>query len=123
MEFHGLSRFVAAHLKELLSAANANALAAVTLPDVERSSPITVTGDCPVLNVLQPVAKTALTDGLRDPVDGIVVTDQVILYRSLFNVPGLARIIDQRRVTSPAERIIMLELGRVKELALRVKIL
>ena len=44
-------------------------VAALALPDIQRSTPVTVTADAPVLNVLQPVAETAFTDALRNPVD------------------------------------------------------
>ena len=71
-------------------------MAALTLPDVQRSSPVTVPADTPVLYVLQPVAEAALADALRDPVDGVVVADQVVLHSSHLDEPGLTRIVDQR---------------------------
>ena len=97
--------------------------AAFALPDIQRSSPITVTGNCPVLNVLQPVAKTALADGLRNPVDGIIIADQILLDRCLADIPALSCVINQRGITSPAMRIFMLEFRCVKQLALRIQIL
>ena len=54
-------------------------MSAFTLPDVQWCSPVTVSGNTPVLHILQPVAETTFTDAFRDPVDGIVVADQVIL--------------------------------------------
>ena len=51
-------------------------MSAFTLPDVQWSSPVTVTADTPVLNVFKPVAETSFTDALRDPVDCIVISDQ-----------------------------------------------
>ena len=53
--------------------------AVITLPDIKRCSPVSVTGDTPVLNVLKPVAKSSLTDLLRNPVDLFIVADKVIL--------------------------------------------
>ena len=50
----------------------------LTLPDIQWSSPVTVTADSPVLNVLDPVAETSFTDALRNPVDRIIICDQVI---------------------------------------------
>ena len=50
-------------------------MTAFTLPDIQWSSPVTVTADTPVLNVFQPVTKTAFADGFRNPVDGVVVAD------------------------------------------------
>ena len=52
------------------------------LPDIQRSSPVTVTADTPVLNILKPVTETAFSDALRNPVDGIVVADQILFYSS-----------------------------------------
>ena len=98
-------------------------MSAFTLPDIQRSSPVTVTRDCPVLDVLQPVTKTSLTDGFRNPVNGIIVADEVISYRGLTDIPGLTCIVDERCVTSPAVRILMLELRSCKQLALCIQIL
>ena len=61
--------------------------AALALPDVERSSPVTVSRDCPVLYVFKPVTETSFSDGLRYPVYGVVVFDKVIFYRCLLDVP------------------------------------
>ena len=72
--------------------------------------------------VLKPVTETTLTDALWNPVDSIVVTDQIILYCSHLDEPGLTCIVDKRCVTSPAVRIIMLEFRCVKKLALFVKV-
>ena len=122
VEFYlGILR-IAAALCELCSASDALQMSAFTLPDVERSSPITVTGDSPVLDILEPVTKTSLTDGFRNPVNGIVVADEVISYRGLTDVPGLACVVDERRVTSPAVRILMLELRSCKQLALCIQV-
>ena len=55
--------------------------AAFTLPDIERSAPVTVSGDAPVLHILKPLAKTAFSDSLGDPVDSIVVSDQIVTNR------------------------------------------
>ncbi len=51
----------------------------IALPDIERCSPVSVTGDSPVLDVLKPVTESALADRLRNPVDLLVVADKVIL--------------------------------------------
>ena len=97
-------------------------MAALTLPDIQRSTPVTITADSPVLNVFQPVAKTSFSDTFRNPVDGIVITDQVIFYRCHLDEPGFSRIVDQRCIASPAMRIIMLKLRRIEKLALLVKV-
>ena len=53
-------------------------MSAFAFPYIQRGSPVAVTADTPVLYILQPVTKTALADALRDPVDGVVVADQVL---------------------------------------------
>ena len=97
--------------------------AAVALPYIERRSPITVTRNAPILNVLQPVSETSLSDGRRNPVDRLIIAHKLISDRRHFDKPGFARIIDQRRITAPAERIIMLKFRRVKQLTFLVEIL
>ena len=97
-------RAVVGHGFQLCDASDGMLMAALTLPDVQRSSPVTVTADAPVLYVLQPVAKTAFSDALRNPVDGVVVADQVVLHSGHLDEPGLACIVDQRSVASPAVR-------------------
>ena len=101
---------------QLSTASDALSVSARTLPDVKWSTPVTVTGNCPVLNVFQPVSETSGTDGFRNPVNSVVIADQIILYCSLFDVPGLSCIINQRLVTSPAVWILMFKLRSIKQL-------
>ena len=123
MEFYCLGSFITAHLKQFLTASDRMHMSAFTLPDVQWCSPITVSGNTPVLNVFQPVAETSLTDALRNPVDSIVVTDQIILNCCHLDEPGLTCIVDQWCIASPAVRIIMLEFRSIKEFALFIQIL
>ena len=51
------------------TASDALPVSARALPDIKWGTPVTVTGNCPVLNVLQPVSETAGTDRFRNPVD------------------------------------------------------
>ena len=95
---------------------------AFTFPDVKRCSPVTVTGNRPVLNVLKPVAEPSLTDGFRNPVYGIVVTDQVIPYCGFLDIPGFSCIVNKRCITSPAVRIFMLKLRCIKKLSFFIQI-
>ena len=97
-------------------------MSAFTLPDVQWCSPVTVTADTPVLNVFKPVAETSFTDALRDPVDCIVISDQVILNCCHLDEPGFSCIVDQWCITSPAVWIIMLEFRSIEELAFFVQI-
>ena len=39
---------------------------------------VTVTADTPVLDIFKPVTKTSFTNAFRDPIDSIVICDQVI---------------------------------------------
>ena len=99
-----------------------SATAVRALPDVERGTPVTVTGQAPVLDVLEPVAEPAFADGLRDPVDGVVVSDEVVTDVGHLDEPGLSGVVDERRVAAPAERVVMLELRRVVEFAFLVEV-
>jgi len=76
-----------------------------------------------ISEAVDPVAETSLTDGSGDPVDGLIITYQIILHSGHLDEPGLSCIVDQRSITSPAERIIMLELRCIEQLALCVQIL
>ena len=89
-------------------------MAALTLPYGKRRSPVTVSGDAPVLDVLQPVAEAAFSNGFRDPVDLIVVFNQVVLYGRHLDEPGLSRIIDERRPAAPAVGIAVLKYRRLE---------
>ena len=115
--------FITAHLEEFLAASDRMHMSAFTLPDVQWCSPVTVSGNTPVLNVFQPVAETSLTDALRNPVDGVIVADQVIFDCSHLNEPGFTCIVDQWCITSPAMRIVMLKFRCIKEFSFFVKIL
>ena len=124
VKLDGRRRFVSAHLGKLFSAADrVHVTAGRALPDVERSSPVTVTRDAPVLNIFQPVAEASLTDALGDPVDGVVVADQIVLHRCHLDEPGFSCIVEKRGVTSPAVRIIVLKLRRIKEKAACIEFL
>ena len=80
VKLDGLRTLVTTLLIEILAASHGFHMSALTLPDVQWCSPVTVSGNTPVLNVLKPVTETSLTDALRNPVDSIIVTDQIILY-------------------------------------------
>ena len=115
-------RTVVGHFFQFCDASDGVHVSALTFPDIERGSPVTVTADAPVLNILDPIAETSFTDALRNPVDRVIIRDQVVPYYCHLDEPGLARIVDQRRVTSPAVRIAVLELRCIKEKASRIQI-
>ena len=115
---------ISGQLRKLLAGTNADLLAAVrALPDVQRSSPVAVTGNCPVLNVLQPVSEAPLSHGRRNPVDFLVVAHKVITNLGHLDEPGLTCIINQRCSASPAVRIVMLNLRSRKKDSSLIKIL
>ena len=107
-------RAVIRHFLQFRDASDGMLVTALALPDIQRSSPITVPADAPILDIFKPVPKTLLSNTLRDPVDRIIVCDQIILYLRHLDEPRFPRIVKQRRITSPAVWITMLELRCVK---------
>ncbi len=97
--------------------------AAFAFPHIQRCAPVTVPADTPVLDIFQPVSETALADALRDPVDRMVVADQVLFHRCHLDEPGFSRVVDQRRAASPAVGITVLEFGRIEQQFSRIQIL
>ena len=47
----------------------------------------------------------------------LLLQDHIVLHCSHLDEPGLSRIVDERGITSPAVRILMLKLRRVEKLA------
>ena len=109
-------RTVVGFLLEFGDAADRFTMAAlIALPDIERCAPVTVSADTPVLYILEPVAETAFAHALRDPVNRVVVADQVVLDSGHLDEPGLSRIVNKRCIAAPAVRIVMLKLRCGKE--------
>ena len=114
VQFNFGSIRIAGTLSQLGTASDGFLTSAVlTLPDVEWCSPVTVTGDTPVLNIFKPVSETSLTDGLRNPVYGLVVGNEVITNLCHLDEPGLSCIVDEWCVTSPAVWILVLKLRSI----------
>ena len=118
-----LLRAVIRKLMQLLLAADGLHMSALALPDIQRSTPVTVPGKSPVLYIFQPVAETSLTDALRNPVYRIIIAHQIIAHRSHLDEPGLACIINQRCITAPAVRVAMLKLRCGIQQSSRIQIL
>ena len=97
-------------------------MTAGAFPDIKRSTPISVSGKTPVLNVFKPVAEASLTDGFGNPVYCIVICDKSVLDLCHLDEPGVTGVVDERCVTSPAMRIIMLKLWRGEELSTLLKV-
>ena len=124
MQFDGLCALVAGERCQLFAGTDRKLLAAVrALPDIERRAPVAVSRDRPVLNVLNPVAEASLADGLRHPVDFLIVPHEVVAHRSHLDEPGLARIVDERRAAAPAVRVVVLDLRGGKEQASLLEVL
>ncbi len=108
-------RAVVGFFFQLFDTADAVLMATFTLPYRKRSSPVTVSGKSPVLNIFQPVAKASFSDAFRNPVNGVVVADQILFYCSHADEPGFTCIVDQRSIASPAVRVAVLEQRRIKQ--------
>ena len=104
---------ITAHFHQFLTASDSMLMATFTFPDIQRRTPVTVTADAPVLNIFQPVAETAFTDTFRNPVDRIVIADQIILHLCHFDEPGFSCIIDQRCIAAPAVWIAVFKFRRI----------
>ena len=113
---------VVAHLFKLGNAAYRVAAAAFALPNIERSSPVTVTGKTPILNIFDKVAEASFAYALGHPVNHVVVTDKVVAYRSHLYEPRFSCVVDEGRVAAPAVGIVMLKLRCIKELAVLFEI-
>ena len=124
VQLHLLAGSIARKLRKLTPRTDDNSLAAVrAFPDRERCSPVSVTGESPVLNVLKPVAETSLAHGRRNPVDLFVVAYKIVADSGHLDEPGLSRIVDKRRIASPAVRIIVFHLRRAEQDAALFQIL
>ena len=114
MKFYFGIIWITASLREFCAASDTLLMTTLTLPYRKWCSPVTVTGNTPVLDILKPVTKTSFSDGLRNPVYGVIVADQVIFDCSHLDEPGFSCVVDERCVTSPAVRIFMLELRSIE---------
>ena len=86
-------------------------------PHGDAGAPEAVAGDVPVLGFLEPVAEALLADGLRHPMDGVVVGGQLVVQVLHAHVPGLDGAVDERRVGARAEGVRVHERGLVHEFA------
>ena len=107
---------------QLLARADRMQVTAFAGPDVEGRAPVAVTRKTPVLHVLQPVAETTLADVLGDPVDRLIVADQILAHLAHLDEPGVLRVVNEGGVAAPAEGVLMLELGRREEQTARIEI-
>ncbi len=115
VKFYRKRILTARQIVKFLPASDRMPVTAFTFPHIKRCSPISVTRNRPVLNVLKPVSETSRSDGFGDPVDGVVVPYKVIPDLGHFYIPGFPRIIDKRSRTSPAMGIVMFYLRGTKK--------
>ena len=72
MKFYLCILRISASLCKFCTASDALLMSTFTLPYRKWCSPVTVTGDTPVLDILKPVTETSFSDRIRDPVYSIV---------------------------------------------------
>ena len=77
-------------------------VALLTDPEGKRRTPVARARDRPIDVVLEPVTHAAGLDVRRHPVGGGVVGDELGLAVCRADVPGVERVVDQRRLASPA---------------------
>src|SRR5689334_21077624 len=98
-------------------------LAICTFPDGQRRTPVSFAAQRPVDVIRKPVAKAPFADVFGNPVSLVVQVHQFLPIRACADVPGLARIIQERRAAAPAERIGMRQGARAEQQAARIEIL
>ena len=96
--------------------------AGVTHPDGQGCSPVSLTRQSPVLDVLQPVSKATVLDMVRVPGDLLIVGNHLILERRRTNKPGILGVVQQGSVTAPAEWVLMLDTFNLEQLAVRLQL-
>src|SRR3989344_7727776 len=83
----------------------------LTSPYRKRRRPVPLARDCPVLHIRKPLPHSAVADVLRLPVYFLVFRKKFPCKIRHADVPRVARVIDERGLASPAERIRMLMLS------------
>ena len=86
-------------------------MSALTFPDIQRSTPVTVPADSPqscTFSSQSPKRPFPMLSGIQLIV--LLLRIRSSLHRSHLDEPGLSCVIDQRSVTSPAVRIAVLKL-------------
>ncbi len=110
VQLHACIYVLDGFVSQFLTASDALQMSAVAAPDRNRRAPVSRSGNSPVLNICDPVAEALLAYEWREPVDAVVVGNQVILQLAHFDVPAWLSIVDQRRAAAPAVWIVMLQL-------------
>ncbi len=95
----------------------------VAPPDRQRRAPVALAGEGPVHVVLEPVPVAPVLDVVGVPGDLLVHREEPLLDRGGAHVPGRARVIEEWRAASPAERIGVLDPARSHEEPTRAQVL
>ena len=74
-------------------------------PDGQRRAPVAAAGKIPILDVLQPLAETAGSRGGGLPGDFPVQGHHLLFYGRCLDEPAVQRIVQDRKVCTPAVRI------------------
>ena len=80
-------------------------------------APVAFAAERPVDVVLQPVAVAAILEVVREPVDFAVPFEEALLNARRGHVPARLGVVEQRRVTAPAERVGVLDGAALKHQA------
>ena len=114
--------FYAGKLLQLGPASHTVGLAAlVALPDWNRVTPVSVSGDSPVPCALKPLSEAAFLEVGRNPVDLAVCLEHLVLDLLNIHEPRGNSSIDKRRMASPAVRIVMHVVLAENQLALSLE--
>ena len=93
---------------EFFHAAEAKGVSILTFPDRQGRAPESVAADRPIPGVFKPLAKTSVADVTGNPMHFTVVLHHPVPEGFDLDKPGGDRLIDQRGIGPPAERITVL---------------
>ena len=96
-------------LKFFFAADNLDFSAVRTYPYRKRRTPVSLSRNTPVDDVFEEVTHTAGADSRRHPVDGSVVFEKLVSDFRHLDKPAGTRIVKQRSIATPAERIAVLK--------------
>ena len=93
---------------ELLDRSNTNYLFhIIRSPDGDWITPIPISGETPVLCILQPIMESLLLDKCGNPARVLIVSQKLLLDISYLNEPCIECPVNKRSLRSPAVRILM----------------
>nr|AIF19569.1 hypothetical protein [uncultured marine group II/III euryarchaeote KM3_87_C01] len=81
--------------------------AVLTHPDGDRSPPVTLTTDCPVLDVRKPLSHALSPSPFWSPLDLRVVAHDLVSDRGHSHEPTVHRIVQKRMICPPAVWVVV----------------